>query len=464
MDTLIKSRYAAYLNEINVFQKKVLALWQQRIEKKFGVFFAGNVNLNSGNNKTSLKKYIAIEGGYKIPENEWGSINYLLASFFSNKNHHYNGFVYLRGYDYYANDKNMHFSTLPPSNTQSFVRLSARFAEYRDYVSIVQMLNDDKLSWINYLGIQGYLEWIWNDMATLSWVLIYFNENALIKKFNSIIDQMASIIVESIYGFFAQKTSFTSQLHLKLEKVLSSFVLKDIMQYVYSKQHHEQYIFRALREGDQLWLILASYEFKLLPWIQKSKYKNVTLIGNAFGAINSAFLLKNCLVLNSITVAAENIFYSIHEQEMHRNVSIYVSYGFDIKSDCNECAIVIDDSLFTGKTFQTIKCKLKQQFNDIYCLPLTFDVSTIFNHPEEMSTVGTMEDSINYVEKLIRGIGNNLAPARSFWVFKKRKPHYMDGVSKEYSSKICGSDLLVKILWRRFKEEITGEADRKDSL
>lgn len=456
VDIQIKTRYIAYLGEINAFQKKVSALWQKRITEKFSNFFIDNKDSDSENNEALIKKYIALEGGYKIPENEWGHMNPQLVDFFHNINQHYNGYVYLRGYDYYASDKSMHLSISNLSNAQSFAKLSARFKRYRSYVSVVQMLYDEKLTWIDYLGIQSYFEWIWNDIAILSWILIYFNENALIKKFNPIIDQMAGIVVESIYGFFDQKINCASDLHLKLDAILNSSMLNDVMHYVHGQLHCEQYIFRALREGDQLWLVLASYEFKLLPWLQKNTYKSITLIGNAFGAINSAFLLKNCLAYNSFNVFAENIFYSVHEQEMHRNTANHTFCGLDIGSNNNECAIVVDDSLFTGKTFRIISRKLERHFHHVYFLPLTFDVATIFNHPEEMLVESTMEDSINYVEGLIREIGDNLSPARSYWAFKKRKPNCTTGIAAEYSAKVRGSDLLIRILWRRFKEEILG--------
>ena len=451
MDRQTKFRYMAYLNEIRTFQNNVSVLWQKRIFSVFNNCF----EKDAPRNETLIRQYLAVEGGYKIPKKEWGRMFPQLVSFFSEKTQNYNGFIYLRGYDYYASDKSMHLSDTKLSNTHSFTALYTRLVQYCDCADIMALLYDTKLDWINYLGIQGFLEWIWNDFACLSWILISCQSDVLISAFDSLVDKLAHIIVQSVYGVLGQKLVFEHDLNTQLKDILRSPILIDVMTYEQGQLQSKQYIFRSLREGDQLWLLLACYEYKLLPWLKESGYPDdVTLIGNAFGAINSAFILKNCLALNNCFVTAKNIYCSVHEEEMHRHTLYQSFYGLENNDSQCEYALVVDDSLFTGKTFKRIRLKLLHKFKHIYCLPLTFDVSTIFNHPEEMNVECTENDSINYVEELIRTIGNNLAPARSYWAYHKKTPRSTDGIIQEYNAKICGSDLLIRILWRRFKEEI----------
>ena len=87
---------------------------------------------------------------------------------------------------------------------------------------------------------------------------------------------------------------------------------------------------------------------------------------------------------------------------------------------------------------------------------MTYDVATYFNHPEELGfSENNRLERVLQVEEMTRSISGILAPARSYWAYKKGEVFW--GGDNEYDEKINGSDLLMRILWKRFEEEIKNE-------
>lgn len=85
---------------------------------------------------------------------------------------------------------------------------------------------------------------------------------------------------------------------------------------------------------------------------------------------------------------------------------------------------------------------------------MTYDVSTYFNHPEEMSFNNTPLESVLKAQNEVRKMGGLLTPARSYWAYKKIAVGIEDD---EFEKNIRGSDVLIRILWKRFEEEIKNE-------
>lgn len=444
MEEIIKNIYYSNYKEIMKFQKFLEEIWTYRVTKKFGL---------DSFSKIPVRKYLAPEGGYRIPENKWWELEETQKSFFHDKVKIQNDYIYFRGYSYYSSDICLHKKQKKLNNKEAFHVLLTRWKQYKLHVECIKELNNDNLKWTEYLAIISYLEWMWNDLSTLSWIAIvmkdYFYESIIVE----CIDLLASVIADCTYYYLSAEDDIDFQLELdKLINIFSSENEKIIFGILEKYINCNVYLFRSIREGDQLWIVLANYEFKLLPWLRKMKYPKVLFLNNAFGGINIGFLLKQLIKRDTESI---NIYSSIHEKEMGRNI-VFGEIELSVPVVEYEYIIFVDDSIFTGKSLNSLKKNLKLPNKRMFYLPMTYDVATYFNHPEELNFCEKNRlERVLQVEEMTRSINGLLTPARSYWAYKKKKVFGMGDI--EYDEKINGSDLLMRILWKRFEKEIKND-------
>lgn len=443
----IKTIYRKHYKEIYEFAKEVEQTWENRIYKSFG-----EEQLEG----TKLRKYLAPEGGYRIKESQWDKLGEEYKCFFREKVKHQKGWVYFRGYEYYYLDAIMHYRSMKLDNKRAIEILEDRWIEYQNSISLIRYLENPNLSWTEYIVIISFLEWIWNDYASISWVLLQ-NHNSYENIVNNNVDKLARVIIECTVKYF-EGSNETKQYSKQID------ALKDVVDgkswASVSKALHEcieyedSYLFRAVREGDQFWPIVANCEYKLLPWIEEVRAKKIMLLNNAFGAINIGYLVKH---ICSISVEVKNIYSSVHEEEMNRYGTINSSFVEKIDV-CYDYVVIIDDSIYTGRSIK----KIKQLYGEtiaskMICFVMTYDISTYFNHPEEMDFDNQPLKSVVEAEKEVRKMNGLLTPARSYWAYKKC---VSNDEKDEYKKNTKGSDVLIRILWKRFEKEIKGEINR----
>lgn len=405
----IKEIYRKNYREIIYFAKQAEILWENRIDRCFCK--ENFVNLK-------FRKYMAPEGGYRITTSQFAKIDKRFHSFFKDKIKIQNGFVYFRGYDYYGLDKVVHLKKNELNNMDSMFMLMKRWKEYKMNISLIMKLNQLGLSWAEYLAVLSFLEWIWNDLSSMTWIALKMHNEEFENELMCCVDMLSSVIIACSYDYIMR-----GELHQDYSEqlsVLSELFLEAREKYIFGKfieyfKLQDEYLFRSMREGDQFWMVLVNFEYKLLPWIKQNSFKKILLLNNAFGAINLGYFIKH---LCDIEVDVKNICVSVHEQEMKRYVYSYNSYIKDIKDDY-ECVVIIDDSIFTGRSVKKIKKIYSEITDKIVCLPMTYDVATYFNHPEEMEFDNDALKTVLEVEREIRLIGGRLTPARSYWAFKK---------------------------------------------
>lgn len=71
------------------FQKCLEEIWTDRVIKKFGM---------DSFRKIPVRKYLAPEGGYRIPENKWWELDGAQKDFFHDKVKSQNNYIYFRGH------------------------------------------------------------------------------------------------------------------------------------------------------------------------------------------------------------------------------------------------------------------------------------------------------------------------------------------------------------------------------
>lgn len=439
----IKEIYRKNYKEIISFAKQAERLWEDRIYRCFGK--EDFVNLK-------FRKYMAPEGGYRITVSQYANIDKRFHDFFKDKIKIQNGFVYFRGYDYYASDKVVHLSKNNLNNMDSMIVLMKRWKEYKMNISFVMKLNCLGLGWAEYLAVLSFLEWIWNDLSSMAWIALKMCDEKFENEIMCCVNKLSSVIIACSYDYIMQSEyhqDYSKQLDILSELFAKEdSIFEKIIEYI---KIQDEYVFRAMREGDQFWMVLVNFEIKLLPWIKQNNFKKILMLNNAFGGINIGYFIK---YLCDIDVDVLNICVSVHEEEMKRYVRSYNSYIKDIKDEY-DCIMVIDDSIYTGRSVKKIKKVYSENADKIFCLPMTYDVSTYFNHPEEMDFERDALKSVLEAEHEVRLIGGMLTPARSYWAYKKREV----GTSKnqEFEKNINGSDILIRILWNRFEKEIMNE-------
>ena len=441
----IKNIYRKSYKEIIDFAKNVETLWENRIYKCF------NEKEFEG---IKLRKYLAPEGGYRIKNSQWENLDPEIRNYYEDKIKCQNEWVYFRGYDYYSLDELIHYKDIKLNNQDSIKILGERWRIYQNNIFIIRKLNNPELRWPEYLAIISILEWIWNDYASISWIAMQMHNEEYENNIMMKVDKLASIIIECTFGrFVSPKTKKEYNFDLdKLEDIINSemwvYIYEGLSEYARCKK---DYFFRSIREGDQLWIVLANSEFKFIPWINKNQFTKILLLNNAFGAINIGYLIKHmCTVIN---IDVMNIYSSVHEEEMKRYNNSCTNFVKEIK-EIYEHFVIVDDSIFTGQSIDKVKLAYKNITNKITSLVMTYDVSTYFNHPEEMSFNNTPLESVLKAQNEVRKMGGLLTPARSYWAYKKIAVGIEDD---EFEKNIRGSDVLIRILWKRFEEEIKNE-------
>lgn len=441
----IKKKYRNNYKEIVSFAKSVEKLWENRINNCFTEEdFEG----------IKLRKYLAPEGGYRIRSSQWKELDKELRYFFEDKVKHQNEWVYFRGYSYYSLDEMLHYRDIKLGNQKAMEIIANRWKEYQKSIFLIKRLNNLNLSWSEYLAIISLLEWIWNDYASISWIALQMHNENFEKAIMANVDKLASVIIDCVVEYICSSNTnrdYERQLGT-LEEILSDriwiFISKEINTHI---KKQKRYIFRSIREGDQLWIILANCEIKLIPWIKKNQIKKILLLNNAFGAINIGYLIKH---MCGIAIDVMNIYSSVHEEEMNRYDTTYNCFVKEI-NDCYDYLVIIDDSIFTGRSVKKIKQLYSDVSTNIVCLVMTYDVATYFNHSYELGDDDMAWESVCFVEQEVRRMQGLLTPARSYWAYKKGE--ISDSENNEYEKNIKGSDLLLRILWTRFEKEIKNE-------
>ncbi|MEU9270087.1 hypothetical protein AB0E04_32190 [Streptomyces sp. NPDC048251] len=219
---------------------------------------------------------------------------------------------------------------------------------------------------------------------------------------------------------------------------------------------------RAVREGDVLWQIAAVAQTRWPALAAAHPGAPVLLVSEAFGAMAAGPVLAGMLPAGQrgrVRLALARG--SVHEEEMARVSGTAWRTG-RLEAD-GQVVVHLDDSVFTGRTHAGLRRALTGVPAGVYLVPLTLDVGTPFNHPEEITALGRgVGEHLAGLEAAVRAVGGALPPAPSLWARRKAPaPPFgagggpEEGLWEEAFARVAGgSDRLMALLWDRYAPKV----------
>jgi len=372
-----------------------------------------------------------------------------------------NGGWLTRGYTYYAADAHMHLPELRPPVTERWAHVASRWARHAGSVQIaLSELGRPPIALFRWVVLLGVLEWILNDLASARWLSHYAGIHR--SKYEDILDDaidvVAGVFADVGWHLWQNGGDFKPDVWgLQLTSMLESAHLASTWSGLWEASEQAGLppdAVRAVREGDEAWLVAAAVERQILPLMARHEQAKYIFAGEAFGALTMGSQARNLLPLHArsqvVPVVVRN---SVHEVEMGRASDDYWPSLIDTTF---RIVIHLDDSVFTGRTHAAFRERLIGQPAAIYLVSTTLDVGTPYNHPEEMLWDGlTTSERLAQTESNLRSVAGRLPIAASHWA--RSKGHGAKTVSKapaSFQDVIEGSDRLYAMLWQRYSYEI----------
>jgi phosphotransferase system enzyme I (PtsI) len=119
---------------------------------------------------------------------------------------------------------------------------------------------------------------------------------------------------------------------------------------------------------------------------------------------------------------------------------------------------VVDDCIFTGKSYSEIKKRFQE--DTVLLLPLTLDIQSLKYYKRETRNAQeiceTAKNAVLWAEEL----GNKLPAFQGFWDWCNVSGVDISESDAEFAQIAGGGDLLLKTLWFRYREEIEKQASK----
>ena len=352
-----------------------------------------------------IKNNVDIFGGFLLSVAQYENMNHELQDFFNHRAEIKEDVVFLRGYEYYCCDPQMHNSSKSYTPNELWKKFGEKWAKYK-YTYSFDFLKRKEIALEDWIGILSLLEYIFAD---------------------------AFHILSSDYCRLFQSAILTDFLTESLDVDLGESAI------------------RVIREGDSLCLIYAAYLLKLAPLCAQQGFNKILLLNNAFGAMNTGIILKY-LLPSDIHSAVINIRYS----QNRNDVGTYgktpakvemINGDTEIPEDGYQAFIIVDDSIFTGNSYHHIK----EYFCDvdyICLLPFSFDCNSLKYSKKEECAYPQMYEITVQALKWAKEAGNCVPAFISFWDWdKSASVNYQQIKNPEFQHILDGEDLLLKHLW-----------------
>lgn len=448
--------------EIAKIQERFFNEWNKQIK----IFF-------SLPDSFMIESYVDVFGGYQLSKGQFQMLDEELKKFYQKRIIPKNGKYHLRGYDYYSVDPLIHLQR-NRNDLQKFWRILQKKLENYEVGYTFSFLVLQPVSFVNWIGTLGFLEYIFSDLTSLMWFIYRSRESLVFKTaksehtLNARLQNSAQIIGESLAALLIFDFQRAYQL---LQKNIDQIISLNISAYLDLPNCRVKNwaALRSIREGDSLVLIYAAYLMKLSPCVKTQHLKKVILLSNCFGAMNIGYIIKPLLTCEyGVDCAVYNILYAqnraeedvIYEGDCSQKCSIIDAGTFS--ADGVQAIFVVDDSIFSGKSYYEIKKYLQEYVVDascsVYLLPQTLNCDCIKYCRRGIRPGADMNQIALQVVEWAREAGFTLSPFTSFWDFCRKAPeNTFDTECNEVRAVLQGDDLLMKHLWARFESEIVSE-------
>lgn len=427
------------------------AIWNQQIRDHFPV-----------RKNFRIEDYVDVYGGFFLGKEEFEHIDASLKTFYLRRIETGRDKVFLRGYDYYYVDPLVHLNSNKKNPSDMLKLFQNKWESYRNDYEF-SFLNNDIIYFENWIAAIGFLEYIMNDISSLQW-FIYWEKKSWDKDTENILSRLsegAELIGKSIALLLSfQYKSTYHLLHENLKSILKNGI--SAILHISKMGTKDWTAVRAIREGDSISLIYGAYIMKLAKFFREKYIKGI-LLSNSFGAMNTGIVLKYLLLeQKGIKIDSLNVLYMqnraeedcIYESSVHQECNILGKWT----GEKYQAAIIVDDSIFTGKSFLRLKeyvKKINMCADIIYSLPMTINCDCLRYCRRGISSNENIEVIVKRVVKYSHKFGDCLPPFTSFWDFSRDAPeNNIETENDEVRKVLKGDDGLMKHIWARFEMNI----------
>lgn len=408
----------------------------------------------------NIEEHISIYGSFKLSLDEFLKLDQCWRVFFEKKGKIENNIIWLRGYSYYECDPQMHTKNEVLTEQTLWKKFTKHWNEYKK-VELEEVSN--KFDVFNWLATIAFLEYLFNDLTTLLWFILInkkeikklYNYSILLSNVESESNEVASLLSSLLK---LELPEDVNSIIKKIKSIISNDEINEFLRISDNISSFEHGCIRAVREADSLALIYSAYLFKLLPFCETTSNKRILFLSNAFGALNIGYLFKN-LIKSSIHAEHVNVHFSQHRADSAQigkssgEVKLLNHDSSAMHLNKETCVIVVDDCIFTGKSFFNIKKEFEDKV-DVYLLPLSLDIQSLkyYNRNKRNieKTYHTSKNALIWANEL----GDRLPAFEAFWDWKNFSEDSIRGAKTDFDRIINGGDVLLKKLWIRYQKDI----------
>lgn len=445
----------AYLNEtagaMAELEQEFWSAWNARLTSALSVDSAFDI-----------RDHADVFGGFRLSEAQYSELDAGLRRFFDSRSHRSGTSVLLRGYSYYACDPQVHRSSERPDDTTLWATFLDKWQGHRDRPDL-SFLRHGPVSSINWIGALAYLEYGLCDLTTLHWFVLRKRprlearlgcdgfealHTAIRDGVRDTAEAMAALLIDDGPAWFE---TLSRAADVYRSEIVNNFLVDSLQLAAMGTGD-----VRAVREADSMPLLLAAWEMKLRPHLARRPAVALTLLSNAFGALNQGEILAALARRTGTPASSANVQFSQHRAASGLFPSdadrvTFLDGALPEPTPAHE-VILVDDCIFTGTSYEQISAWLRDRGLTAALLPLAIDLPSIRDYERDTRDVEAVLIRAKQCVAWATEVGDRLAPFQAFWDWSYASLHSTTTDDPDVREVMNGGDLLLKELWRRYPE------------
>lgn len=436
-------------NKVLKYQAEFWHEW----DKKVNDFF--------GDKERKMQEHACTYGGFWLSKQEIGCLSEPLRLFFQKHMVKDGERYHLRGYSYYSADPLMYLTMHVPDDLSRWEGLREKWSEYKQ-LTVADYKSTSTIDFVEWIAMLSLFEYVFNDITTMCWTLEKWKEDNRYLNIGEIYENNLINLADSVASVISRLMVLKEEMTIntllnELERVLQNESVEKILRWGETHLQACTGYVRAIREADSLPLIYGAYTTKLSKHIT-SKTNQVCLFSNAFGSLNCALVFKH-LLKGTTEAKAYNVHYSQNRLDSDlfgsesKNVKIF---GDDeaINIEKGQLSFVFDDCVFTGKTLRMIKEYLEARGSSVKLLPLSLDIQSLMYYKAPGKSEEELYADAKMAIEIAEEVGGVPPAFVAFWEWGKEKNRARDDDNTDYANVLNGGDLLLKVLWMRYRDSV----------
>lgn len=411
-----------------------------------------------------IQDHVSASGGFSLRPPEVDLLVPTLRDFFLRRAHGEGDTVWLRGYTYYECDPHMHERRSGSTEDTLWRTFCSHWWAYSETVFTCEgePWTSDVVNWI---GMLSYLEYVFNDLTTMLW-FVYSNESRLdgvrgSSQIAATIEACVGDIAEMIASLLLfQHSASTDRFPQRIADVVLNPTISAFVDESSRLSNLVPGSVRAVREGDSLSVLFAAYMTKVANLGKGVQSDRLLILSNAFGALNQGVLLQH-LMSDRWQAEHVNVQYSQHRADGpdlgERSGTVRVfragSVAQMVEDYCDRYVIVVDDCIFTGKSFHEIRAVFDSG-TEVVALPLMLDTQSLRYHRRETRDPHEAYRTAKVAVLRARELGDRLPAFEAFWDWSTPAHTTRHDEASDFDKVMSGGDVLLRTLWSRFRQQI----------